>query len=124
MSLDQMAVIRTQLDEMLQPRRVRQGLSNGAQRGLRSQTGTSTGRAGCVVGQMVNLRGEGGEQQEQNKYSQWTVKVTVFNLLSRMQAVVLILISTCLLRMDLIPSVKFLAHNTGLGSSYHNWKEG
>ena len=54
---------------------------------------------GCVIGQMVNLRGEEREQYERHKYSQWTVKDTVFNLLSKMQAVVLILISTCLLGM-------------------------
>ena len=59
------------------------------------------GQAGrvCNIGQTVNLRGERGKRYERHNYSQWTVKDTVFNLLSRMQAVVLILIFTCLLGM-------------------------
>ena len=87
----------TKINEMLRRRRVRKRLTNCAQRRLRSQTGTSAGRAGCVVGQTVNLRGEGGKRDERHNYSQRTVKDTVFNLPSRMQAAVLILISTCLL---------------------------
>ena len=47
----------------------------------------------------MNLSGEGGLQYERQNYSQRTVKDTVFNLLLRMQAVILILISTCLLGM-------------------------
>ena len=37
-----------------------------------------------------------GEQQERHKHIQWTVKGTVFNLLSRMHTIVLLLIYTCL----------------------------
>ena len=101
---------------MLRQRRVRQGLLHGAGRRLCSQTGTSTGRAGCVVGQMVNLRGEGGARDERHNYSQWTVKDTVFNLLSRMQAVVLILISTCLLGM--VKSTPIMADKDPRPSKY------
>ena len=61
-----------------------------------SQTSTSAGRAGCAIGQTVNLRGERGGQDGRNKDEKWTIKDTVFNILLRMQAVVLILISTCL----------------------------
>ena len=81
---------------------------------MHSQTGTSSGRTGCATGQTVNSSGERGGQCGRHKYDKWMVKDTVFNLLSRMQAVVFILISTCLLGMELIPYIKFLAHNTGL----------
>ena len=42
------------------------------------------------------LEGGGGGQNGRLKNDKWTVKDTVFSLLWRMQAVVLILISTCL----------------------------
>ena len=90
--------------------KVGQGLTNGAGSKLRSQTDTSAGGTGRAVKQTVNLRGEGVIQDHRPD----TVKDTVFNLLSRMQAVVLILLYTCFLGMDLILYVKFLAHNTGL----------
>ena len=98
---------------MLRQRQVRQGLPNSATRELRRQAGTSTGRVDWVVGQAVNLRGGEGARYERHLYNQWTVREKVFNLLSRIH-VVLILIYTCLLGMVLIPSIKFLAHNTGL----------
>ena len=72
------------------------GLANYTRRRVHSQTGTSAGRVGCAIGHMVNLKGEEGGQYGRHKYNKWTVKDTVFNLLLRMQAVVLILISTCL----------------------------
>ena len=84
----------TKTNEMIRRRRVRQGLRNGVRSWACSRISTHTGRVGGFIEQ--------------------TVKDTVFNLLFRMQAVVLILISTCFLGMDRIPSINFLAHNTGL----------
>ena len=78
---------------MLRRRRVRQGLSNGVQRELRSRAGTNTGRKDCIIGQMVNWRREGGARPEKHNS---TVKDTVFNLLSSMHTIVLLLIYTCL----------------------------
>ena len=66
-------------------------MSNGVQRELRSQAGTSTGRKNYVVKQTVNWKGEGGARSENHKS---TVKETVFNLLSSIHTIVLILIYT------------------------------
>ena len=80
----------SRINEMPRRKRIRRGLSHGAQRELHSWTGTSLGKGDCGVGQTVTLGGEGGTRH----YSQQTIKDTVFNLLSRMYSIVLILIST------------------------------
>ena len=75
-------------------RRAGQRLENYARRTVRSQAGTSSDRTGCATEQTVNSSGERGRQYGRYKYDKWTVKDTVFNLILRMQAVILILIST------------------------------
>ena len=69
---------------------------NYTRRTSQSQTGTSPDGIGCITGQTVNSIGKGGGQYRRYKHCKWAVKDTVFNLILRMQAIVLILISTYL----------------------------
>ena len=71
-------------------------LVNYTRRTARSQTGTSSGTTGCATGRTVDLNAKLGGQYKREKHCMWKVIFTLFNLILRMQDVVLILIFTCL----------------------------
>ena len=76
----------------IRQRRARKRLVNYARRTARRQDGTSSGRTGCAIGKTVNSSEERVGQYGRYKYDKWMVKDTLFNLILRMQAIVLILI--------------------------------
>ena len=80
-------------------RRVGKGLVNQARRTVLSQAGTSPDGTGCFTGRTVKAIEERGRHCRGYKHYLWVVKTTVFNLILRMQAVVCMLISTCILSM-------------------------
>ena len=61
-----------------------------------SQDSTSPDGTGCVTGQTVKSIEERDGHCRRYKHCMWVVKTTVSNMTLRMQAVVFILISTCI----------------------------
>ena len=72
------------------------GLVNYVRRAVQSQDGISPDETGCVTGRTVNSTEKQGGQYRRNKQCMWIIKATLFYLILRMQAAVLILISTCI----------------------------
>ena len=82
---------------------------------MQSLASTNTGRADFVTRWTVEQIKEQNGHCRGYKYYVWVIKTSAFKLTLRMQAAIPMLVSTCILMdiMDLIPSIKFLAHNTG-----------
>ena len=62
-----------------------------ARRIARNQSGTSSGRTGCTIGQTVK-----SSEKQSVKYKRDKLKAAVFKLILRMQGVVFLIISTCI----------------------------
>ena len=87
-------------------RRVERGLVNHAQRITPSLASTNTGRADYVTRQTVEQIREQNGHCRGYKYYMWVIKTLVFKLTSRMQAVILMLVSACILSMvNSIPTI-------------------
>ena len=69
---------------------------NHARRTELGQAGTSPDRPGCLTGRTVKFIEEGYGHCMRYKHGMWVIKSTVFSLISRIQAMVLMLISTCI----------------------------
>ena len=96
----------------IRQRRVKNELTNHAQRTTPSLAGTSTSRADCVPGRVVKQRGERDGHYRRYKHCVWVIKTSVTQ---DPLAVHLLEVDALNVKedMDLIPSIKFLAHNTG-----------
>ena len=111
---------------------LRRGLGEGWIQSLRTRTrGPASFRRRLEGADFVTKRTV-KQIKEQNrhcrgyKYYVPVIKTSVFKLTSRMQAVITMLVSACILMdiMDLIPSIKFLAHKAGRRLSLlEGWRE-
>ena len=81
---------------------------------------TSTSRTDCNPGRAVKRRGERDGHYRRYKHCIWVIKTSVFNLILKMQAVILMLISHASWawwNLLLWCRIK----NTGLANTQHNW---
>ena len=99
---------------MIRQKSVEKGIGNNKRRTVPSLASTSAGRTDNLTTQMVKWSREQDGHFSRYKYDRWILETSIFKLILRMQAVILMLVSPCILIdiMDLIPSIKFLASKT------------